>query len=384
MTDHDENLRAIWSDAELDAALDGLHADVPTDERALSEARAVLLAAALAPGEGNPMSTTTERHEVRPAPSPPSIRRRLAAAAAVAAIAAGGAVLAVSLNGDDGRSGPPRAGEPTTLGASELLVRAAANVAPDERVGPGQYLYIRSTSWSSASVASGPPLLWLQESKTETWVPADRTDEWMQRRNMTGKRKWLIGSEQEAKKSGATFDDGLDGTRKGECGDFYADEDGGGTQDPCAGSWLQPMPEWIAGLPTDPRAMLERLRKDLATDKPGSRPVDDRAFEEATHALASGLLPSRVRATLYKAFALMPDITITDDEVTLDGRHGTALGMPYGEGEAAQIIIDEQTGEFIGHRRVRTDRGMLEEGTVIGNSAYVTAVVDKMGQRPPK
>jgi len=42
---------------------------------------------------------------------------------------------------------------------------------------------------------------------------------------------------------------------------------------------------------------------------------------------------------------------VTQDQVTLDGQRGTALGVDDGN-TILEIVIDSTTGEFIGERRV--------------------------------
>jgi RNA polymerase sigma-70 factor (ECF subfamily) len=42
--------------------------------------------------------------------------------------------------------------------------------------------------------------------------------------------------------------------------------------------------------------------------------------------LRTGLVPADLRASLYKAAALIPGVTITDTQATLDGRTGIATG----------------------------------------------------------
>lgn len=325
------------------------------------------------------MTTITGVPTTGSAPARSPIRRRITIAAAVTAVAAGGVAAVVTVGGD--RDAGSR---PEVSAAGAVLLRAADNVKPEPKVGPGQYRYVGQAGWntSSGGMAESNELLYVirYERMTETWAPADPTEEWLERRTTTGKLEWLEG-DQEEHGDLARRDLPKGGERQATCGDFYR---GSGPVDMCAGGWEAPRPKWVAKLPKDPKSLLEQLRKDV-TWRPGGRTRDDLAFEKAMHALSSGMLPAKVRATLYRALALMPAIEITKDEVSLDGRRGTALGMKSLGLTRTDLIVNRETGEFIGVRTiVLRDFGGLEKGDVKEDSANVTAVVDEMGQLPPK
>lgn len=363
----------LWSDDDLDAALDALHSDVPTDERALTEARAGLLAAAGQPGEGNSMSITHEKTAVRPAE--PARRRKparwLAAAAAIVAVAAG-AVVAVETLGPDG-DGRRVDGQRVESGAAAVLNRAARNVDPDyQQVGPGQYLYLRRHEW--VVVGANDTMMWREEQYMERWVPADHTQIWLERSRTTGKYRWVSGNEQKAKEKGL-LPKPRSSEAKARCGDFNPEKG----FDRCSyRGWEHPMPDWSASLPRDPAELLARLRAE--TDSPSGASgtqLDLYALETATQTLSSGLLPADLRAALYKAIALMPQIRITDKQMDLDGRTGTALGVTY-DGKTREIIVDRDTGDFLG------ERSRWQGRTTMRTTSLRTAVVDEMGQRPSK
>ena len=60
-----------------------------------------------------------------------------------------------------------------------------------------------------------------------------------------------------------------------------------------------------------------------------------------------------LRAALYKAAALIPGVSVTDDQAALDGQSRVAIGRVEGALNVRQdITIDPTTGQLIGEREV--------------------------------
>ncbi|GAA1340258.1 CU044_5270 family protein [Saccharothrix algeriensis] len=360
----DDNILRIWTDDELDAALDALNADTRTDERVIAGARVALIAATGEQGETE-VTTTREARRRR------SGWRWLAGAAAVAVLVAGGQVVqTVSF----GRNPAPAGAE-----AVATLDRAATSSIGvlDEEVGPGQYRYVATRAWwmASAHGGEGRDFARLAENVLETWAPANPRDEWLLRRDVTGNQRWVVGTEEQARAAGVSTDGGWpEGEWRAPCGDFYARSPEQWCTD--RGSWQNPTPEWQAGLPTDPDALFERL----AADAPGDS--DAELLVYAADALRSGLVRKDVRANIYKALAKLPGLQVTEQQANLDGRTGTALGVDDGK-ERQDIIIDPETGQFIGERQVAgADMDLFKAGTVLAFTSVTTGVVDTIGAKP--
>lgn len=395
-----------WED-ELDTALRGLIADVPAiDDTVRARGRAALVTKVTS-GKGSPMSVTESKPvEVR-AEGPSKRPRRgrwLAAAATVAAVAAGLIVVAETTGPD---------GNPQTVTAAQVLNRAASNVT-ELHVNEGQYVYLKHHVWWPTFVSDDtgePKFVWSDEFQIDSWVPNWGTDlpdmtSSGARITATGERKWLLGTEEEAKEAGAwkppegfnrytapcfdpdqardaadpDSDSGVKGNQDGKVIPVPDSETSRFRLKECD-PWHRPDGAWIETLPSDPERLLERMRADAREEARPGDDIDDLAFQNAAAALRSGHLPAEVRANLFKAIALLPDIEITERQANLDGRKGTALGMDVAENRL-DIIVDYDTGEFIGERQVSTGKDGLEPGTVTAYSALTTAVVDKEGQKP--
>jgi hypothetical protein len=274
--------------------------------------------------------------------------------------------------------------------AASLTLRQAADATiheQDQPLGPGQYRYIRSDSWVTDAIvtAGGHYLAYQAEDITELWVPRAQAGIWLERITPTGKRVWVIGSEQAAAAAGVKPGD-FGGQPRGDltapCGDFYPNN---GARPSCAdiatvAGWQQPTQAWLATLPSDPQSMLARLRKDAPVNGRG----DAELVVYVADALRSGLVPADVRALLYQALALLPDIKITQQVANLAGRTGVAMGIDDSESPTRQeIIIDPVTGHYIGERTValKATQGVTA-GAVTEFSSVTTAVVNAIGVRP--
>lgn len=142
----------------------------------------------------------------------------------------------------------------------------------------------------------------------------------------------------------------------------------------------------VGTVPSRPHPIRRRLRIQDSRNTKGTchelRRDRPRLLGYAADALRSGVLGKEVRAALYEALTTVPGLEITEEEATLDGRVGTALGIEDGT-QRQEIIIDPDTGEFIGERAVLSEgSGDLPEGTVLNHSSVTTAVVDDAGDRP--
>jgi hypothetical protein len=224
------------------------------------------------------------------------------------------------------------------------------------------------------------PFSYLAENLLETWVPADQTQGWLLHRKVTGARKWVQGTEAEARAAGIPVDEAgwPQGEWRARCGDFYAADEG---KQPCTepGGWQRPNPRWLAGLPRDPQQLYDRLRADAPRNSRG----DAEVLVYAADALRSGLVPADLRAALYRALAKLPGLEITDQQANLDGRVGIAYAMRDGN-TRQEIIIDPATGEFIGERELTTrDLDGMPASTVMSYTSVTSAVVDSIGAKPP-
>jgi hypothetical protein len=362
-----DNVRDVWSDDELDAALAALGSDVDTDQRALDHARAELLAAA--------------RDDVHVADAPPQQPpqeqqpARRARRGWVAAVAAAAAAVVVSVPVLQFGEEPP-----VDNPAVQQLNSAADEIAThDEPVGPGQYRYVAIRAWYfQTSQDDNPghdenPYSYLIELLDEIWMPANPRQEWLLRTGETGSYKWVRGSEAEAKAAGELERFPVD-VRRAACGGFYYEEDG---SDPCApGDWEVPNLEFMASLPRDPKELYDDLSRQKDADT-GIGMVDYIA-----HMLNSGSVPADLRAALYRVLGMVPGVRVTQQVASLDGRSGVAFGIADDE-VRRDVIIDPGTSEYIGERRVFL-KGTDEHpaGTLSESTSVTTAVVDGKGVRP--
>ncbi|MEJ2858818.1 MULTISPECIES: CU044_5270 family protein [unclassified Saccharothrix] len=343
-----------WTEDELDRALDGLYREIETDQRGLAGVRANLLAAAHTQAQTEPRPTARELRPVRVAGARRPVRRRLVAVAAAVVLAVAGAVAQTVVFAPDS----------ATAQAREALTSAADIAArtTDPVVAAGQYRYVATHAWWVRTIgAEDRSFSFLNENVIETWIPADPTGEWLQRRHETGNRKWVKGTEAEARAAGALIEETPWPEQRAKGGAFSSNL-------PAHGNWQFPRPEFLAGLPKDPKQLYERLRTDSGGGK--------QALVYAADALRTGLMPAESRANLLRALTHLPGLDVTDDAADLDGRRGVALGISE-DGERQEIILDPATGEVIGERKVSDSMfAGIPKGTVTSYSSVTTTVVD--------
>ncbi|WP_026554117.1 CU044_5270 family protein [Arthrobacter sp. 35W] len=290
--------------------------------------------------------------------------------AGAAAVLVGAIVVAdvVSIGGK-----PPGA----TAEAAQALDNAAAATieTSDPVVGPGQYLKIATTAvYASAVVLDNPgtdrrTVEWLDRSTDQLYVPADQSAEWIWNREARIPATFFS---EDARAEAAKYQQSQanDPIRTGELlraqgGNFYSSQ-----RLLLAGL---PLAEGLKTLPRDPQALLDEIRQ---RGKPG-RPEAE-TLESIASVLRTGVVPADLRAALYKAAALIRGVTVVDRQANLDGRVGIAIGIEHPKRQTRMdIIIDSETGMFIGERVVTLTAGTtFPAGTATGWTAIETSVVD--------
>lgn len=114
----------------------------------------------------------------------------------------------------------------------------------------------------------------------------------------------------------------------------------------------------LAGLPTDPRALLDWLRARSFSDRDG----DAVSYVLIESMLRDNVLPPGVKATLLRALALIPGVTRSDEPVDFDGRPAIAMGMVQDGWRQEDILLDPTTHEFLGSRTVVVKDHTTPEG----------------------
>nr|WP_238324630.1 CU044_5270 family protein [Paenarthrobacter aurescens] len=280
----------------------------------------------------------------------------------VAAVAAVAVLVAVDVIGPTGWRGA------ATAQAAQVLNDAAQTTIQnaDPVVNPGQYLKIESSNlWGSTSVdENGRQFQWLDIENMTMYIPANRMDEWVWERS--GRIPTVFFDE--ASKEYAM--NGQLGTPTGETlravnGGFYGPPEQSGF----------PSANYLDSLPRDPYLLLNNIYKKTLGH---GQSVDGEALVFIADLLRSGMVPADLRAALYKAAALIPGVTVTDAQATLNGRVGVAIGRVEDASHSRQdIIIDPATGLLIGEREVLTQaQGNIPAGTAITLTAIETTVSD--------
>ena len=258
-------------------------------------------------------------------------RRRHALVAAAAAVVAAALVVPAA-------AGDLWPNEQASASAAELLNQAADELieTSDVAVGPGQWLHLK--------LEQGPPdatepsaVAFGTMQRTERWVPYDQSGDWYMLRHDHGAPTPAIVAER---------------------GQFYA-------QAPPVGSWMNPTPEFYASVPRETAALRARLPRR-----------DRMAFLKIADVLQEGLMPADLRAAMYRVLATIDGVTLLDDEVAnLAGQEGVAFSYREVGAEAyyEQVIIDPDTGRYIGERTVWEDDGAV---SWIGAMSY--EVVDEV------
>lgn len=365
MTEHDP----------IDALVAGLRQDVPEMSREAFDAGRGRLAAVLTPERvttgPEPVVAVARPGKRRLLRSPP---RKLAVSAAAVVALAGGVFVVQAARPD---------GAVPVASATAQLNAAAARIDPtDQPIAPGQYRYVAWHSWELSTtmlIVPGDldtPIRFLEETTNETWVPADDPASCTERQTRSGDYRWLAGDEEQAKRAGLVPPAPRSFGMSDVCTVAIFPMANQNEDEAIRGPGGAPSAEFMTSLPRDPAQLYELLRADTS---PYHNP-DVEVLSHVSITLFSGIVPADLRAALYEAIALIPGLEVTEQVANLDGRKGTAFGLSRG-GTRLDVIIDPDTGQFIGEREVDESGDMgVPPGTVVSYSSMTTpVVVDTIG-----
>jgi hypothetical protein len=294
----EDNVRKIWSEAELDAALADLHGDAGADD-GLAFARASLLAAAGV-------------EEAPPAgPRRSGAWRWLAVAAAVVTLVGGLGIVAARWTPD----------------APEPARPAAALAGLDRPLAPGEFRYTEMRDWTHEFAAGAASKV---QRRIELWIPADPHGVWHRRTTLTIKGPWAGG-----KTTGPTPQP-VD--EYGPGGVFAAQH---------YLNWLTPDAAFVASLPADRQKLAQRLTADtLDVDDPrkGLMHSATDSLGMVRGVLELGLLRPDVRFALRDALASIPGIFVVPGRTLPDQRQAVAY---IAKDTGMRLFLDPATAQLL-------------------------------------
>jgi len=277
----------------------------------------------------------------------------------------------------------------TDPAAASVLHSAATTTmkTSDPVVGDGQYLFVRTDGTFSAvgtleedaekikadggNIEASGDVSVIDSYHDELYVPADRGDDWV----------WV----QCARAPHQTF-----GPRSeafaAQQGPFYSEGDadvirhfpGGVLPGGSNFTGYQTQEAMSADYDELPRDPAQLLRKIYELNGNSGQSRDGQALEWITSALERGTAPAEFRAALYQAAALIPGIEITEQQATLNGSTGVAIGrLEPANNVRYDIIIDPRSGQYIGEREVTLSAyASFPAGTTTSWTTVTTSVVD--------
>lgn len=325
-------------------------------EAALNRGRGALLAAAA--GYAQPHTSTPRRPK----------RARRFAISGLSTVGAAALVAGLVLTDVVGFAGW-RGGADAAAAAVLDEASSAAIASIDPVVQPGQYLKVRTVGVHLTNGGNGDVVASYQYASDDTlYRPADPSDDWV----------WVRGPESIAATFGPESEEianewweGVSSSDAFEAGDllrapggaFYGGSSGAGFAD-------------LNELPRDPYRLLNHIYR--VTLGAGPSP-DTEALVYIADRLRIGTVPADLRAAMYKAAAMIPGVTFVSDQATLQGRTGVAIGrVEDAWGTRVDIIIDPDTGAFIGDREVLLrDQDGIPAGTAVKWTTVTSSVVDE-------
>jgi hypothetical protein len=287
-------------------------------------------------------------------------RRRGFAWAGFSTLGAGALAVALVAGNILGAGAPGGPGGADAAAASVLESAALATLkASDLVVGPGQYLLLKTDGAHIAmSTEGGDDFPWyISGTHDELYIPADRDDDWF----------WI----QCERSALQTF-----GPESERMAADYAAADEDTFRVAPHGSYYEgaPIDSYdFDELPRDPQKLLERIYVEIGSQGPTR---EDAALGWIADLLRNGTVPADLRASLYKAATGIPGVSVTEQQATLNGSTGIAIGRESSD-RRRDLIIDPATGQYIGSREVSIDGfGSVPAGTVLSSEAVTTSVVD--------
>ncbi|GHJ93889.1 hypothetical protein SNE510_34080 [Streptomyces sp. NE5-10] len=287
----------------------------------------------------------------------------LPAATALAGALAVGALLLTPGGGDrpDGRATGPvlttRLGTVDAQGAPRFLERislaAAEADAPHGRAGQYVYIETRSAGVHVKTVDGVSGVVGVPLHTRQTWKSPDGLDGWLIEPGNTGPEGITLAGPDET----------------------------GNSPKPHLGA---PSYDYLAGLPTDPGALLRKIYEETEGQGNGR---DQQAFTTIGDLLGESWPSPKLTAALYRAAARIPGVVLVDSATDAAGRTGVAVArLDEAGGTRTEWIFDRKTSAFLGSRTVQVGadpEGLMEPGTVLGTHAVmVRAFVDGIRQTP--
>jgi hypothetical protein len=294
------------------------------------------------------------------------LRRYRTALVTAAAVVTAGALVATGV-GVTHLLGPESAAAATLHDAAR-----AATAAPDAP-GAATRVTVRELALGYAtSDGEHYDEGYLFPTTTVTWIPRDVSGTWT-RESWSEPATRIYGgraARDAAQRDYATSAHRDDPVRDRAAGGAFGNGELGGTP---AGTLT---PADIATLPRDADALVRRVeaapRAKGATDA-------EHVFDTLADFLRTGLVPDDLRGAVFDALADLPGIVVTDDQASLDGRHGTAIGLTASGGtDRREVIVNRVTGDYLGERTLQTERlGSIPAGTVIDSASVRARAVDR-------
>ncbi|MGW0828382.1 CU044_5270 family protein [Streptomyces sp. NPDC002845] len=278
-------------------------------------------------------------------------RRRVAMVVASAAVACVAVVVTgLSITATE----PPSETPPASKASVQLLEQAALAAVADPGAvpRPEQYTYVKVTGHTTAlsEGKDGAMERLRQDESYEQWTSVDGSDRTMQRKP-GGSATWLPA--------------------------------------PGEGSLNLPTYRFLAGLPTEPGALLETIYRDAnlnhGSGSDSTTGPDQEAFVTIGDLLRASVAPPDVSAALFRAAARIPGVIVVSDAVDAAGRHGVAVAREH-DGERFEWIFDKETKELLGERTVLVeDNAWGKAGTPVTSTAVTqSGIVENAGQRPAR
>lgn len=345
----------------------------------IARSRSRLVAAMTESGQTR-TRTTADTGATVPMPKPLNRRRRRVATwtgfSVLGATALTVTLVAVNVVGVPGvEVGGVNIGgtEPAAASVLESAATAALEFS-DPVVGAGQYVLVQTDGVflnTGSAPGSDQPAAYLENYHDELYVPANRDDEWIWVQCVRTPAK-TFGPESEAlaqivAEDRVKYDADIIRRLPAGVGPDGSMFSGYGTGTTVSDDY--------DALPRDPVQLLNAIYE---LNGAAGQSRDGQALEWITSTLRRGTVPAEFRAALYKTAAEIPGVTITEEQATLNGKTGVAIGrLETATNTRRDLIIDPATGQFIGEREVILDESAgVPAGTVTASSAVTTTVVD--------